>query len=114
MGFRTVVMLSNDQATQWKDDPELGKKISHAMHFPGGDKGRVGNYGQVVECVHGDCQTLAILDGYTMFRPLSSKGWMRDESKDDIARKLLKEAAEKLGYRLVKKRPPTAASSGDQ
>ena len=109
MGFRTVVMLSNDQAHQWKDDPELGKKISHAMHFPGGDKGRVSSYGQVVECTHGDCQTLAILDGYTMFRSLSSKGWVRDESRNEVALKLLKESAEKFGYRLVKKRStPTA------
>lgn len=107
MGFRTVVMLCNDRTSEWENDHELGKKIARAMNYANSrdrsDLAILGNYGRVVECAHADCQTMAILDGYASFQPLSHKGWVRDESKDDVALKLLKEAAEKLGYRLVKR-----------
>lgn len=33
MGFRTVVMLSNDYAHEWEHDPKLGEKIAHAMNY---------------------------------------------------------------------------------
>ena len=36
MGFRTVVVLFNDQASEWENDPSLGKKISHAKNFATG------------------------------------------------------------------------------
>ena len=67
MGHRTVLVLNNDQASQWENDPELGKKIFYGaammnrehmlpeLRFP---------YGQIVEQVHADTQTLAVLDGY--------------------------------------------------
>jgi hypothetical protein len=107
MGFRTVVMLNNDQAHQWQHDAELGQKISRAMNHAN-DKNdhlaEVGSYGRVVECVHADNQTLAVLDGYTSMRAVAFGHWMRDESRDEISLKLLKEAAKKIGYRLVRQR----------
>lgn len=103
MGFRTVVMLSNDQAHEWSHDAELGMKIQRVMNMIGRDAG-VGGYGQVVECVHADCQTLAVLDGYTTFETVAAKGWLPGESKDEIALKLLKDAARARGYQLVKRR----------
>lgn len=110
MGFRTVVMLSNDQAHEWSNDPELGKKISRAMNHAntvGGDGRAELGYGRVVECTHADCQTLAVLDGYTFFEIRATKPWARDESRSEITLKLLKEAARNLGYGLVKRRSPT-------
>lgn len=98
MGYRTVVMLSNDQASEWENDALLGEKIARAMN----SNSPIGNYGKVVQCVHGDEQTLAVLDGYTMFQPLAGKIWCRDDAIEDVAVKLLKEAARTLGYRLVK------------
>lgn len=107
MGFRTVVMLSNDMAHQWEKDVDLGKKIARAMSFANRAKrdqnSRLDNYGEVVQCVHADTQTLAVLDGYTSFDVLSGRSWLPDERSHDVALKLLKDAAEKLGYRVVKK-----------
>lgn len=101
MGFRTVVMLSNDHAHEWSNDPELGRKISRDSIRSG--ESALGQYGDVIECVHGDTQTLAVLDGYTSFKCLASKSWARGESENEVAVRLLKEAADQLGFRLVKK-----------
>ena len=107
MGFRTVVMLSNDMAHQWEKDPELGRKIGLAMNYASSperrDMASVGGYGQVVECCHADSQTLAMLDGYTMFTHIDSQSWIRGDGADSAIVRLLKSAANKLGYRLVKK-----------
>lgn len=100
MGFRTVVMLSNDYSQQWQDDPELGKKIFSAAN--NSVRQNLG-YGYVVECVHADTQTLAVLDAYDGFKAIAHSGWCRGQSDEEIALKLLKEAADKLGYRLAKK-----------
>jgi len=103
MGYRTVVMLNNDYAHKWEDDLRLGKKIARAMN--GVRDGRlVDVYGLAVECVHADTQTLAVLDGYTKFNPLTYKGWTTNETDEETALHLLKDAAGKLGYQLVKKR----------
>ena len=104
MGFRTVVMLSNDFAHEWQNDRELGRKIMRAISWhPDHERATVGGYGQVVECEHADCQTLAILDGYMQFKVVESQSWMRGESDDSAVVRLLKSAANKLGYRLVRK-----------
>ena len=109
MGFRTVVMLNNDRSNEWSNDPELGRKILRGMNhiretrFSERDFANL-RYGRVVECTHGDTETLAVLTHYEGFRPIAHAGWRgSNPSDDEIALKLLKEAAEKLGYRLVKK-----------
>lgn len=107
MGYRTVVMLSNDMAHQWSKDANLGDKILGAMNYAGslerGDMASFSGYGRVVECVHADNQTLAVLGFYTRFTPIDGQMWKQDESDDAAALRLLKSAANKLGYRLVKK-----------
>lgn len=107
MGYRTVVMLSNDMAHQWENDPELGRKISRAMNYANSrerkDMASVGGYGQVVECCHADNQTLAMLDGYTAFKHIDAQPWTRGTDETGDVLRLLKSAANKLGYRLVKK-----------
>lgn len=106
MGFRTLVLLYNDQAGQWSNDAELGKKISHAMNFATGSsanpEARLDGYGAVVQCAHADVQTLAVVDSY-QFQPLSNSLWRQGEPFEDRNLRLLKEAADALGYRLVKK-----------
>lgn len=88
MGFRTVVMLNNDACHEWSVDPALGEKISMAMTHASSrdrrDMASVGGYGQVVECVHADQQTLAMLDGYMAFKYVDSQPWTRgtDENGD--------------------------------
>lgn len=106
MGFRTVVMLSNDMCHEWQKDTELGLKISRAMNYASDPKrqdlAEIGSYGRAVECVHADNQTLAILDGYTMFKHIDSQPWTPRGEGDEAVVRLLKSAAKKLGYRLVK------------
>lgn len=106
MGYRTVVMLNNDWAHEWIKDPELGEKISIAMNRVNRDHPRsqaLGQYGRVVECVHADTQTLARLDHYEGFEVLSQTWRTFGPSTDEDMLDLIKEAADKLGYRLVKK-----------
>lgn len=109
MGFRTVVMLNNDWSNEWSKDPELGAKISEAMNYvhnninPNRFSSPLDQYGRVVECVHADTQSLVRLDGYQGFDACAYGfrrfGPITDEDTID----LLKHAADKLGYRLVRK-----------
>ena len=106
MGFRTVVMLNNDFCSGWSKDPELGEKISIAMNHVNRDHPRsqvLGHYGRVVECVHADTQTLARLGHYEGFDAMAQTWRTFGPSTDEDMLDLLKEAADKLGYRLVKK-----------
>lgn len=107
MGYRTVVMLDNDWCDKWSKDPELGAKISQAMNFvhrPDHERGQVmGQYGRVVECVHADTQTLVRLDHYQGFDVLAQTWRSFGPSTDEDTLEMLKNAADKLGYRLVKK-----------
>ncbi len=106
MGNRTVVVLYNDQASEWENDPALGKKISIGMNYVG--RNRLGEYdhpsdlryGKVVEMAHADTQTLAVLDSYN-FKAIAHSSWYsRDDESVEV--KLLKVAAASLGYKLIK------------
>lgn len=107
MGFRTVVMLNNDAAHEWEHDPLLGRKIAQAMNHANGkqnnERAELGRYGAVVQCVHADTQSLAVLDGYSFFNEIAHKGWVKDQSPDEVTLRLIKEAADRLGYRLTRK-----------
>lgn len=107
MGFRTVVMLNNDQADRWGSDPQLGAKIRTAMNDVKNQYGLNHGYDgvKVVECVHADTVTLAILEYYQGFDELSWNGNYggTDEIRKQRKIDLLKMAAEKFGYKLVKK-----------
>jgi hypothetical protein len=102
MGYRTTVILFNDQAEEWMKDPELGRKIFTATgRMNGLDPGSL-NYGRVVECCHADTQTLAVVDSYN-FEPISHDFFTMNEPDADRNIKLLRMAAEKLGFELKKK-----------
>jgi hypothetical protein len=97
MGFRTVVIFNNDLSREWQKDPTLGDKISHASYD------RNFEYGRVVECCHADTLTMGIIDSVD-FKPMVYDSWRYGERDDETQVRLLKRAAEELGYRLVKKR----------
>lgn len=98
MGFRTVVVLSNDLANEWETDPELGHKIWMAAATNGREHLR---YGQIVEQVQADTQTLAVLDGYGG-RPVAYTHWNREQQVGDVNLALLKDLARRMGYRVSK------------
>lgn len=104
MGFRTVVVLNNDQASTWENDPELGKKIARDMFRSVEERYTplelIG--GKVLECVHADTQTLAVLDGYGG-KPVAYTHWNRGQTDEARNLALLKELADKMGYRISKK-----------
>lgn len=114
MGFRTTVVLFNDQAHTWENDPQLGKKISHAMNFAMGTMNEQDQrdahlgYGQVVECAHADLQTLAVLSGYSM-KAVGHSSLGRNQNDDAAMLELLRSAADKLGMKLTKKPTPKKA-----
>ena len=57
MGFRTVVVLNNDQAHEWQKDPELGNKIFHAASMKQWGRTEFEDrfqYGDTIEQVHAD------------------------------------------------------------
>lgn len=109
MGFRTVVMLSNDMLHKWSRDPNLGDKIHQAMSmWPARGRNRdldsrIDSYGSVVEVVHADTQTIAFIDHYTGFEALGYGSRTYGPTTEDDKVRVLKQAAEELGYRLVKK-----------
>jgi len=106
MGFRTVVVLYNDRTDEWKNDPQLGRKIMEGMnhtHETGLDSRADIGYGRVVECAHADTQTVAVLDSY-LFTPIIHSFWHCNEPDEDRNIRLLKELADKLGYKVSKKK----------
>jgi hypothetical protein len=107
MGFRTVVVLQNDRAHEWQEDPQLGRKIWEASCdlFNPRDKGQNAgwfSYGMVAEQVHADVQTLAVIDGYSA-KPVAHTHWNRGQTNEAVELALLKELAEKHGMSLRKK-----------
>lgn len=97
MGYRTIVILYNDEQHVWEHDPELGKKIANSQR--GNEEF---DLGKVVEVAHADDQTIAVIDSYN-YHQLAKSNWKFDEKHDEIKLKMLKLAAEEMGYSLVKK-----------
>lgn len=99
MGFRTVVILSNDDAHTWKKDPKLGEKIVAAWHRKDGEEHF--EYGEVTEVVHADTQSLMLIDSLSGTALVSDR-WVPDETDEQIELKMLTQLASKLGYSLNK------------
>lgn len=111
MGYRTLVLLHNDRTSEWSNDPDLGQKIAVGMNSAMGlsnhelDYGSPAylGYGRVVQCTHADTQTLAVVNGYS-FSPVIHSFWRADEDVHGTQLRLLREAADRLGYNLTRKR----------
>lgn len=98
MGFRTVVILSNDQANEWIHDSNLGRMIvEHAHHDDGTFR-----YGKVVECVHNDLRSLLDVDSMTATR-VASTNWYHGCKNEDQRLRLLKQFADSMGYTIRRK-----------
>jgi hypothetical protein len=105
MGFRTVVVLNNDLANEWENDPELGKKIFHAAsakQWGGKNDQAYFQYGDTIEQVHADTQTVAFLDGYGG-KAVAHYHWYCGQTEEQKNLQMLKALADKLGYRVSKK-----------
>jgi hypothetical protein len=107
MGFRTLVLLYNDQSKEWENDPELGKKIVIGMNHVARDRKDLYGpsylgYGRVVECTHADTETLAVVSSYS-FNPVARSSWYMNKDEATTKMELLRQAADSMGYRLVKK-----------
>lgn len=107
MGFRTVVVLSNDRSSEWQNDPQLGNKIFHAASMAQWARDQDGArdtlpYGHIVEQVHADTQTVAFLDGYSG-KAVAHEHWHRGQTEDQKNLAMLKALAGVLGYRVVRK-----------
>lgn len=101
MGFRTVVVLNNDQAHQWEHDPLLGQKIWETSCRVNQESKRF-EYGQIIEQVHADVQTVALLDGYGG-QAVAHDHWRGHEDFDTHKLRMLKRFADELGYSVRKK-----------
>ncbi len=105
MGFRTIVVLNNDQCGAWSNDPQLGARIrdamNHATGFPLPPAAALENYGSVVACQHADVQMLCAVTHFQV-KPLAYSHWSSGQKSPEVELALLKEAAAKLGYRLAK------------
>lgn len=107
MGFRTIVVLNNDRANEWANDPTLGQQIQGAMNHAMGVKydprqALEGGYGNVASCQHADVQMLVAVNHFSVEK-LATTHWHSGQKPDEVSLNLLREAAEKLGYKLVKK-----------
>ena len=106
MGFRTVVVLNNDLASEWEKDPELGRKIFRAASRKQfGSYNRFDDrfqYGDTIEQVHADTQTVVFLDGYGG-KAMAWSHWFRGQTEEQKNLEMLKALAAELGYRVVKK-----------
>jgi hypothetical protein len=111
MGFRTVVMLSNDRSNEWENDPELGKRIAQKMNFTHDFNKQYGprsadlGYGRVVQCTHADDDTLVRLSDYEGFHVVARdfRLWEKRLPVEETNLLMVREAADRLGYRLVRK-----------
>jgi len=104
MGYRTVVILYNDETSKWSKDEFLGQKIQSAanqMEWGTGKSANLG-YGCVVECAYADTITFGFFDSYR-FVPLCHSVWWSGRTNDSIIEDLFKKTAEHYGYDLVKK-----------
>ena len=106
MGYRTVVVFNNDLSTEWEKDSELGRKIQRSANQlwcrPDPSTPTFFRYGEVVEQVHADTQSVAFLDGYGGDIVAYDNFRQGEEEKERNIR-LLKTLADKLGYFVSKK-----------
>lgn len=97
MGFRTVVIINNDRLDAIQD-PVL-KDAVLGWWSRGNQPIRWAGPYNVVEQCHADVVSLLKVDSLQATLMASDNGWYLE----DNGLRLLKDAADKLGYRLVRK-----------
>jgi len=101
MGFNTSVLILNDHLHNIELDPEFGKNLAHAISSCTGvepisvPSGSSGNAAKVIGTHHADISSLVAIGGNMGIEIL------RTGFKDELG--LLKDLADKLGYKVIKK-----------
>lgn len=108
MGFNTTVIVMNDAVDQIANDPDFGKKLAQAiMHLsvdrkPGDvSAGNHVNAATVIENHHADNTTLVAVGGNFATELLQTGRRRHHEVQGQ--EQLLRDLADKLGYRISKK-----------
>jgi hypothetical protein len=108
MGFNTTVLVLNDGLGEIEKDPNFGKKLVGAILSLGNKPADVSagnhmNAVQVIETHHADSTVAVAVGGNTASVLASTYGY---QTHDDVIQfRLLEALADKLGYKLVKKKP---------
>lgn len=112
MGFQTTMVVLNDALHEIRDDKDFGEKvydaalkISHSITPIDIHANMHANAASVIESHHADEAVMLVASGNTMVNMGSVGTWA---STDPV--NYLKKAADKMGYRLVKK-PESKAGS---
>lgn len=101
MGHRSTVIFNHDQLDQLQA-PNIGELIETAIVcYPFYGDGRIGNVGQVVETAHTNVLRLGVI-GDLNFTEMVSCG----NAMNQYELFMLKEFADKLGYKVIKKSKP--------
>lgn len=107
MGYNTSVIILNDALGSIEKDTEFGKKVCDAVCRLSG-KGDIDissgcnvNAATVIETHHADFTTLLAFGGNCVSVLGSIYDYKHNEAEVQV--RLLQEAADKLGYKLVKK-----------
>lgn len=108
MGYRTIIVLNNDEANVWGNNP-LGKAITVASGKKISNRGgeillngvQIGN---VIDCEHADTESIvhfSSLHGTTLGRSFYNSRMTEEDQREAM----IVELAESMGYKLVKNNP---------
>lgn len=111
MGWNTTVVVMNDALDAIERDPEFGRKLGRAaaeiMVLPKGKMADVSalghcNAASVIETHHADNTAIVTVGGNLGIAHLQTFGWNHHTEEGQVH--LLREWADKLGFRLTRKR----------
>jgi hypothetical protein len=104
MGCRTTIIINNDHLDTLTTDLSIGRQIKDAiLGFDFRHDGNIGIVGNVIEQAYADVARLMVIGAGGAFRGdvLASITFVPIEQ--DPVLMLLKQAADDLGYKLIKK-----------
>ena len=109
MGYNATVVVMVDGLHEIRDDPEFGKKLSDAIRDFQSARSkhsdvRAGshlNAATVVGFHHADVTSVVLVGGNCATKLHEHYGWRHNDPAVQVD--ILKEVADKLGYRLIKK-----------
>jgi len=115
MGFNTTVVILNDSLGAIENDPSFGKNLAQAITQRSGDvpaysyrdgevRGVHCNAATVIESHHADGTAIVAVGG-NIGEKLDEVWYVGDIWTEEGKLKILKQMADNMGYRLVKKAP---------
>jgi hypothetical protein len=118
MGYNTTVVVMNDALQEIASDPEFGKKLAAAIcKMSITEKGKIVdvragyhmNAAHVVETHHADQTVVVTVGGNLGKLKAQSFGW---DDSIELQAKLMKQWADQMGYKLIKKPEPSLNAAG--